>query len=294
MQTKLQGALLILLSALFFSVTGTLQALAPEGATPWVVAEVRMLGSALVLFAWCAASGRLPKLTRALPWKEVVICALCTCLYQIFFFYGALKLGVAVGTVVCVGAVPIMAAIISRIWFGQNPKPVWYLATVVAVVGIGLLNVQSFHSGNLGWVIVPLLGAFVYGIYMNASPGVAAGMDPEAGIMLGLFMIAVILAPALLFFPCDWIWSSTRGLLVSAAFGIAGGLGFGLFFLGMKSTSPAVSSTLSLAEPMGAACWGIFLLGEDSSLPTLAGIALIIGAILLLIRDSAKGESAAR
>jgi multidrug transporter EmrE-like cation transporter len=39
---------------------------------------------------------------------------------------------------------------------------------------------------------------------------------------------------------------------------------------------------------MGAACWGIFLLGEDSSIPTIAGIVLILGAIGLLIADSAK------
>ena len=56
----------------------------------------------------------------------------------------------------------------------------------------------------------------------------------------------------------------------------------------MKWTSPVVSATLSLGEPMGAACWGIFLLGEDSSIPTIAGIVLILGAIGLLIADSAK------
>ena len=81
---------------------------------------------------------------------------------------------------------------------------------------------------------MPLLGAMVYGIYMNASPEVSSHMQPEAGIMIGLCMISVMLAPVLVLFPIDWIWSSPRGLLVSAAFGIAGGLGFGLFFLGMK------------------------------------------------------------
>lgn len=112
--------------------------------------------------------------------------------------------------------------------------------------------------------------------------------------MIGLCMISVMLAPVLVLFPIDWIWSSPRGLLVSAAFGIAGGLGFGLFFLGMKTTAPVVSATLSLAEPMGAACLGIFLLGEDSSLPTISGIALIIGAILILILDGARVEKEAK
>lgn len=288
MNSRLTGPILILASALFFSVTGTLQALAPEGATPWVVSEVRMSGSALVLFLWCAATGKLPRLSRSLPWREIVICAACTCLYQLFFLFGALKLGVAVGTVVCVGATPIMSAIIAKFFYGHSPRRAWYFATAIAVAGIALLNVKSFEAGNLAWVIVPILGAFVYGIYMNASPGISAGMNPEAGIMISLVMISVVLLPALFLCPTDWIWSSPRGLMVSAAFGLAGGIGFGLFFLGMKWTAPVVSATLSLAEPMGAACWGIFLLGEDSSLPTVAGIALILGAIGLLIRDDVR------
>lgn len=231
---------------------------------------------------------------RTFPGSAIIICACCTCLYQLFFFFGALKLGVAVGTVVCVGATPIMSAIVAKFVLGHSPRPIWYVATLIAVVGIGLLNIKSFEAGNLGWVIVPLLGAMVYGIYMNASPEVSSHMQPEAGIMIGLCMISVMLAPVLVLFPIDWIWSSPRGLLVSAAFGIAGGLGFGLFFLGMKTTAPVVSATLSLAEPMGAACLGIFLLGEDSSLPTIAGIALIIGAILILILDGARVEKEAK
>ena len=293
MPSRLAGPLLILLSALFFSVTGTLQALAPEGSTPWVVAEVRMTGSALVLLLWCLASGKLPRLSRRLPWKGIVICAACTCLYQLFFFFGALKLGVAVGTVVCVGATPIMSAVIARLFYRQSPRRAWYAATAIAVAGIALLNVKSFEAGSLGWIVVPLLGALVYGIYMNASPSVSAGMDPEAGIMISLFMISVMLLPALFLYPVDGIWSSPRGLLVSAAFGLAGGAGFGLFFLGMRSTTPVVSATLSLAEPMGAACWGIFLLGEDHSLPTVAGIAIILAAIALLIADSARQSRSA-
>jgi len=72
---------------------------------------------------------------------------------------------------------------------------------VIAILGIVLLNVQSFKAGNLGWVILPLLGAFVYAIYMNASPQVSSAMAPEAGIMLGLAMIAVVLSPVLSFSP---------------------------------------------------------------------------------------------
>ena len=81
--------------------------------------------------------------------RAIIICACCTCLYQLFFFFGALKLGVAVGTVVCVGATPIMSAIVAKFVLGHSPRPIWYVTTLIAVVGIGLLNIKSFEAGNL-------------------------------------------------------------------------------------------------------------------------------------------------
>ncbi|WP_354670047.1 EamA family transporter, partial [Turicimonas muris] len=51
---------------------------------------------------------------------------------------------------------------------------------------------------------------------------------------------------------------------------------------GVRHTKASVASTLGLAEPMGAACWGIFLLHEPYSAWTLLGIGLILVSILVL------------
>ena len=57
---KLTGPLLVLLGSLCFGTTGTLQAIAPEGATPFVITFVRMSVGALFLLAWSIACGRFP------------------------------------------------------------------------------------------------------------------------------------------------------------------------------------------------------------------------------------------
>lgn len=67
MQSRLAGPILILLSALCFSVTGTLQALAPAGATPWVIAEVRMVTSAFFLFCGALRPGNFRNSQRTFP-----------------------------------------------------------------------------------------------------------------------------------------------------------------------------------------------------------------------------------
>ena len=41
-----------------------------------------------------------------------------------------------------------------------------------------------------------------------------------------------------------------------------GGVVFALFFSGMRSTDSAVTVTLSLGEPVGAAFWSVLLLNE--------------------------------
>ena len=66
-----KGPLLILLGALCFSTTGTVQALSPEGATPYVIGALRMLVGGLALLLWCAFRGELPRFWRW-PMRGVV------------------------------------------------------------------------------------------------------------------------------------------------------------------------------------------------------------------------------
>ena len=55
------GPLLILAGALCFSTTGFVQALAPEGATPYVIGALRMAVGGIALLIWCALKGLLPR-----------------------------------------------------------------------------------------------------------------------------------------------------------------------------------------------------------------------------------------
>ena len=54
------GPLCIILGALCFSTTGTVQALAPDGNHPLGIGALRMQIGALALWAWCACRHSLP------------------------------------------------------------------------------------------------------------------------------------------------------------------------------------------------------------------------------------------
>ena len=63
---------------------------------------------------------------------------------------------------------------------------------------------------------------------------------------------------------------------------VTSALAFSLTTAGLARTPAATAATLALAEPLGAACWGIFLLHEDVSLTDGCGIGLLVLGVALL------------
>ena len=108
------------------------------------------------------------------------------------------------------------------------------------------------------------------------------GVSSESAMVVVMGLVALINAPMLMFFPISWI-TTAQGLSCAVALGlVTASLAFAFFFTGVRHTKASVASTLGLAEPMGAACWGIFLLHEPYYAWTLLGIGLILVSILVL------------
>ena len=175
-----RGPLLILLGALCFSTTGTVQALSPEGATPYVIGALRMLVGGLALLLWCAFRGELPRFWRW-PMRCVVPSTLALLGFQFFFFRGVLEAGVAVGTVVAIGFSPIVVALLGLIFLREKPAKAWYPATGLALIGLILLNADAVGGASFAGMAFPLLAGFSYACYFvfskplaqNAAPGSA-------------------------------------------------------------------------------------------------------------------------
>lgn len=128
------GPLCIILGALCFSTTGTVQALAPDGSHPLGIGALRMQIGALALWAWCACRHSLPAGLRHWQLRWLIPATLGLLGFQVFFFWGVQQAGVAVGTVTAIGFSPVMAAILARIILGERPARIWYPATGLALV----------------------------------------------------------------------------------------------------------------------------------------------------------------
>jgi DME family drug/metabolite transporter len=270
---KFRGPLFILLASLCWSTTGTSQALAPEGATPYVLSAIRLWFGFFFLFCFCALTGRLPEV-KGLPGKAALLSAMGILLFQLCFFASVARTGVAVGTVAMCGLSPITAGFFAFVLLRERPSNRWYATTVLAVIGIALLSLTGEITADPLGLALALLATCGYAFYVVFAKKLT-GADP-AVVIMALFAIgAACVTPVFFLFPTEWMLTP-RGLAVSLNLGlVATALGYTCYLTGLRTTPVATAATLNLSESIAASCWSVLLLGERLQPPQLFGMALI-------------------
>ena len=241
-----------------------------------------MLVGGLALLLWCAFQGELPRFWRW-PMRCVVPSTLALLGFQFFFFRGVLEAGVAVGTVVAIGFSPIVVALLGLIFLREKPAKAWYPATGLALIGLILLNADAVGGASFAGMAFPLLAGFSYACYFVFSKPLAQNAAPGSVMMVLCLLSGLCMLPVFWIYPAAWL-ATPVGALVALHLGVVTtAIAFSLTLAGLKVTPAATASTLSLAEPLSAACLGIFFLHEPLSLSAAVGIALIFGSVLILV-----------
>ncbi len=280
-----RGAWLVAAGATLWGTTGTAQALAPPGANPLTVGAVRIVVGALALLALAHWRNETKSVRqwRSWPLKPTLLAAVSMAAYQLFFFAGVARTGVAVGTIVGIGSAPIAAGILGFLARGERPLRPWYLATILAILGCGLLIMSSGSLQIDGLGIFLAIGAgVVYAVYTLLSKDLLDTKPAGAVTAVTFSLGALFLLPILFLGNLSWLWQPA-GMLVALHLGIVTvGIGYLLFAIGLKTTSVATAATMTLAEPLTAGMLGIFLLGEDVTPLAFGGIALLFTGLLVL------------
>lgn len=288
------GPLCLILAALCFSTTGTAQALAPEGSHPLGIGALRMQVGALALWAWCHCRHCLPAALPHWPLRWLLPAVLGLTGFQVFFFWGVQEVGVAVGTVTALGVSPIVAAILARVLLGEKPSRIWYPSTALALAGLVLLNLGGSQSMSAAALALPLLAGICYGGYFVCAKPLGRMHAPEHIMLMVCTGSGLLLLPAHVCLPTAWLLEPA-GLGVALYLGVVtSALAFSLTLAGLRRTPTAMAATLGLVEPLGAACWGIFLLHEPVGLQELSGMGLLFGGVALLALGKNRPAAAAQ
>jgi DME family drug/metabolite transporter len=105
---------------------------------------------------------------------------------------------------------------------------------------------------------------------------------PETVAALVFCCGAVFLLPLLLSSNLSWVLSPV-GMIVVIHLGLlATSLSYYLFCRGLERVQASTAVTLSLAEPLTATLLGIFLVGERLTIFGVAGLALLLGGLVII------------
>lgn len=289
------GPLLVIAAAVLWGTTGTAQAFAPEGATPLSVGTVRLVIGGLALVFLVRARGKLSDI-RSYPPRPTILAAVGIAAYQLCFFAGVSRTGVAVGTIVGIGSAPIMAGLLEWMVYGERPGRRWLLATTLALLGTILLVVAGSRLDVDPLGIALALGAgFSYAVYTMASKAILPGRSPDAVMAVIFSLGAIILLPTLFFASHRWILEPV-GLIVALHLGLVTvALAYILFGRGLVTVPVSTTVTLTLAEPLTAAALGILVLGEKLSTMAAIGAGLMLFGLVVLTQgyraDQKKSSS---
>ena len=200
------GFWLCLGGAVLWGTTGSAQALAPAGARPETIGAVRLALGGSFLMAVALIRGFGSELIR-LPKKKLAIAIVCTAAYQLCFFGGVVKTGIAVGTMVAIGSSPVWGGILGFLFRGEQPGAMWYPASASAICGSVLL-VGGKHGGvnadPIG-VLLALAAGWCYAMFSVSSKDMLDDFSPDAVMAAVFFGGGILLAPLLPAADLGWL-----------------------------------------------------------------------------------------
>ncbi|HEY6105417.1 MAG TPA: EamA family transporter [Anaeromyxobacteraceae bacterium] len=285
--------LAVLAAAALFGTTGTAQALGPQGATPLGVGAVRLAAGALVLAA--VAWARRPPGSWA--WRRqapaLALGGLAVAAYQVAWFAGLRRTGVALGTIVGIGSGPVFAGLIHLALRRGGISATWAAGTGLTVAGAALLATRGARGGSadpLGLACM-LAAGLSYAVYAQAAKhAIDQGLD-ESRAMAGVFGVgAAALAPLLALEPLGWL-ATARGVAMALHLGaLTIGLAYSLYGWGLRRLQVPTVVTLTLAEPLTAAVLGVALLGERLGPLGWLGAGVLAAGLVVAGRGERPGE----
>ena len=272
---------MVLVAAVLWGTTGTARALAPADAAPLAVGAVRIAigGALLVLIA--LARGTL--FATRWPVIPAVIAAAAVAIYQLSFFEGVARAGVAVGTILAIGSSPAFAGFFAWLSLRERPTTRWLVSTAIAIAGLVLLVLPgSTGPQEPAAVILPLVAGAGYAVYATASKRLLRFGDNVAVAAIAFGGGALLLVPVLLVVDLSWL-ADPRGVIVVVELGVvATAVAYILYTAALVRLPVSHGATLSLAEPLTASLLGTLILGESLAPIQFAGAALVAAGLLAL------------
>jgi drug/metabolite transporter (DMT)-like permease len=250
------------------------------------VAEGRALVAAAFLLPWAAWAAR-QRIGMLEHWKDHLAVALVNNVLPFICFAWAASVLPAGYLAIINGMVALWAAVIAvpvlkeRLGAGRLAGFALGIAGVALIVNFGPIELSV--RTVLG-VLVAVTGAAFWG-WAGVLIKQRSGRLPPMGLAAGsMAFSAVLMAPLWATAPAPAQWT-LPGLAALIAVGlVCSGLAYLPFFTLIRDIGPSRTLTVGLTVPVLGTLWGWVFLDEQITWVMLAGAALVVAALALVLR----------
>ncbi|XVV06977.1 EamA family transporter [Actinosynnema sp. CA-248983] len=266
------GPLPILGACFLWGTTGTVSSLAPASAPASAVGAAGLVVGGLLLFL---TAGRTREVIARADWRLLSVGAVTVAGYALAFYPAVARTGVAVATTVALATAPIV--------LGLRSRP---LVTLTAVGGCAALVLGGGEAHvDLVGVGLAVVAGLSYAVYSVVCARLIRRGHPARAVVGTVFGGASVLTlPVLLVLGVSWLGEGSGVAVVAHLSVFTTFLAYLLFGLGLRHTSAAAATTLTLAEPAVAAVLGVVVLGERLPVVSWCGMAVLAVALAALAR----------
>ncbi|NEY34324.1 EamA family transporter [Streptomyces sp. PRKS01-65] len=219
--------------------------------------------------------------------------------FQTAYFAAVRSTGLAVATVVTLGAGPVLIAIGARLTLGERLGRGGAAAVAGALTGLAVLVLgggdASVRPWGVAWALLSAAGYSVMTLLTRRwgrdGGADAASASVGAFAATSLFLLPFALAEGLVphtGHPVRLLW------LLAYVAAVPTALAYGLYFAGAAVVRSATVSVIMLLEPVAAAVLAVLLLGERLTAATLAGTLLMLGSVAGLAVAETRAARTAR
>ncbi|MFE1767159.1 DMT family transporter [Streptomyces angustmyceticus] len=226
---------------------------------------------------------------------RTVVTGVALAVFQAAYFAAVEATGLAVGTVVTMGAGPVLIAIGARVTMGERLGGGGVLAVAGALAGLAVLVLggdqgAAVRPAGLGYALLSAAGCAAMTL-VSRRLGKGGGSDPYASTIGAFAVAALCLLPLA---AVEGLWPQGHDLgrslvLLGYIAAVPTALAYGLYFAGLAAVRAATASVISLIEPVSAAVIAVLFLGERLTAATLLGTGVLLAAVAALAVTEARG-----
>ncbi len=269
-------------------------------ASALTVAQLRFTLTTLGLLAVVAAvRPPRPRIDRADRWKIAVLAVTGVAIYHVSLNYGEHFVTAPVASLI-VAAMPVMVAILSRLFLREVIGPAKWAGIVLALAGVVVLITWGTPGAKLSitdgfGTAVVAIAPVSWATYTVTSKSIVSRYGPlwltTIATGLGTLLLAPIALPAVVhdlprLTPSDWGWIAFLALACST-------FAYAVWFYALSVMEASRVAAWVYLVPLLALLWAAVVLGESITVYVALGGAMVLAGVILTERVSPAVDSRA-